>query len=300
MPITLGPNSGTLLRNLASEAKWVREGDYQLADCYASEIEDTLRFLDGAGQFGRFLPRLTDDLRAFNAALAEVRAARVFDELGFRITNWEPPSPTGNPGDLEVTWPPSTAIFVEVKGPDWQSELSPSELRGERKGRGKWVDLEGRSVSPTDSAFDVIRRNALKKFTGLRPNLVVIVDDLFVSPAQARGVIDEKVVEFFREPDVAVLGGILFITLDYVNGQIRYFVNFYENSQPLPTCQLPAGASAELRSISELQNEYRFGRSFSPLSRFFNRGDGGTDAETKDMYTINAEFQRFRDVNLLI
>ena len=146
------------------------------------------------------------------------------------------------------------------------------ELRGARKGKGKWVHLEARAVGLTQSPFDVIRRNALKKLTLTRPNLVVVVDDLFVSPAQARGLIDGKVTDFFLEPEVVALGGILFITPDYIDGRIRYFINFYENSLALRPCQLAPGAVQKLREISELQNQDRIGRSFSPISGLFNKG----------------------------
>jgi hypothetical protein len=251
---------------LASEAKWVRDGDYQLADCYAQEIEEVLRFLDGNGQLGRFRSRLSDDLRARDAALAEGRAGRVLVQLGCHILRWEPPSLTGKPGDLEVEWPGAPPIFVEVKGPDWQSELSTAELRSPRKAQGKWVDLEARAVSPTASPLDVTQRNALKKFSRTRANLVAIVDDLFVSPAQARGVIEGSIREFFLKPEVGVLGGILFVTPDYIAGQIRYFINFYENPLASQPCQLPATLVRNLVEISELQRADRSARMSSPLT----------------------------------
>lgn len=166
--------------------------------------------------------------------------------------------------------PDQRQFFVEVKGPDWQSELAPAELRGTRKTQGKWVDLEGRAVGITTSPFDVIRRNAIKKFTPTRSNLIVIVDDLFVSPAQARGVVEGGVEEFFREPDVDVIGGILFVKADYFEGRIDYFINFYENPVSLETCRLPSNAVQKLVEISELQRADRDGRYPSPLAGLLN------------------------------
>lgn len=58
----------------------------------------------------------------------------------------------------------------------------------ERKALVKYVDGEGRAASPVQIPFKVIRDNALKKFTDDRPNMVVVVDDLMISPAEARGV----------------------------------------------------------------------------------------------------------------
>jgi hypothetical protein len=46
----------------------------------------------------------------------------------------------------------------------------------------KYIDIEGDAVGSHLTAMDVVRRNALPKLTDQTPNLVVVVDDLNVTP----------------------------------------------------------------------------------------------------------------------
>jgi len=98
---------------------------------------------------------------------------------GFSITQWEPEAVAGRPGDLGVAWRESEPIFVEVKGPGWESELKPDERVGSGRAEGKNVDLEVRavdSIGPILYAIDM----SLPKLAAHRCNLVPVVDDLFV------------------------------------------------------------------------------------------------------------------------
>jgi hypothetical protein len=214
-------------------------------------MEIVLQYLDQEGQFERLLSRLRDDTRSRNSTLAEARAARFLHGLGFQILQWEPPSVTGCPGDLLAQMEDPTPIFIEVKAPDWQGELSEDE-RPQRKTLGKHVDAEARAVSPIEMPFQVIRNNALKKFTDDQPNLVVIVDDLFDSPASARGVIEGYVDEFFHDPETARVGGILFLCPQCPVGRpVSYSSNFYHNPAALDRCRLPKAVITILSNRAE-------------------------------------------------
>lgn len=255
MPIALPINAGRHLQRIARDAKWARDGKGTVTDSQAEEIEDTLRFLDGHDQLECRLNRLRGKWRELVAELAEARTGRFLTNLGFQILGWQPPSPTGCLGDLLVRWGSSVPIFVEVKAPDWEGEFE-GELEKEeffkRKSLGKYVDGEGRAASPVEIPFRVIRENALKKFADDRPNLAVVVDDLMMSPADARGIIDGQVREFFREPATARLGGILFLLVERpVGSAVSYVSNFYDNPDALVPCQLSKPAVTTLTDRAE-------------------------------------------------
>jgi hypothetical protein len=255
MPVTIPDSAGPHLREIAPNARWVRDGNYTLSNSWSKEMEDVLRFFDEQKQFKRRLPRLLGKWRELTAELAEGRTGLFLQSHGFHILSWEPASTAGYPGDLLVQWESLTPIFVEVKGPDWEGEFEGHLEKEEfikRKALGKYVDGEGGASSPVEIPFRVIRDNALKKFAGDRPNMVVVVDDLMCSPADARGVIDGQVREFLREPASARVGAILFLRPECpVGGPVRYVSNFYDNPAASVSCQLPKAAVTILTDRAE-------------------------------------------------
>jgi hypothetical protein len=255
MPMALPNNAGRYLRRIAQDAKWARDGKETIPPMWAEELEDTLQFLDGHNQLECRLSRLRGKWRELVAELAEARTGRFLANLGFQILGWQPPSPTGCPGDLLVRWGAAAPVFVEVKAPDWEGEFQ-GELENEefqkRKTLGKYVDNEGGAASPTEIPFRVIRENALKKFADDRPNMAVVVDDLRISPAEARGMIEDHVKQFFQEPQTVRLGAILFVCVEHPAGEpARYLSNFYENRSATSACQLPEAAVAVLTARAE-------------------------------------------------
>jgi hypothetical protein len=186
------------------------------------------------------------------AELAEARTGRFLRDHQFQILEWEPASATGFPGDLLVQLGESASIFVEVKAPDWQGELTSEERLGVRKQHGKFLHAEARAVGLCEMPLRVIEENALKKFTHDRPNLAVVVDDLFSSPAEARGVIEWQIDQFFRKPEVQCLGGILFLLVECPAGRgVRYISNFYDNRAATSACMIPDVAIKVLRECTE-------------------------------------------------
>jgi hypothetical protein len=237
-PLVLGP----LTRLISDGAKWRHQGAFPECQGCADDLERVLNFSELQGQFERFLPRLKDDARSRDSALAEIRTGFLFHRKGFKILRWEPPSGSGKLGDLEIRWGSTEAIFVEVKAPDWEGELSESERTPDRKALGRLVDGEARSVDPIGEAFKVIEENALPKFSDTMPNLVVVVDNYFSSvvghPYQY---LQERAEAELRAPKYSRLGGVLFLKTDVWKSTVEYLVAFVANPNAIRNCSLPTG-----------------------------------------------------------
>jgi hypothetical protein len=172
---------GPLTRTVLDGAAWREESLYPATQVWADKAERIFAFLETQQVFPQFLTRLRAREREKTAALAEARAGFFFHRNGFRISRWEPEEVRGRPGDLEVQWRETEPIFVEVKGPNWEGELTEDERQNGRKELPKYINAEGRAVAPQERVVYAISK-AAPKFAENRPNLVVIVDDLFVSP----------------------------------------------------------------------------------------------------------------------
>ncbi|MFQ5729708.1 MAG: hypothetical protein ACE5GN_05045 [Waddliaceae bacterium] len=85
------------------------------------------------------------------------------------------------PGDLEISWRGTEPLFLEVKCPRWEGELEENERQSGRKEQHKYLNAEVRSMGPVERVVYVVRK-ALPKFDTANVNLVVVVDDLFLSP----------------------------------------------------------------------------------------------------------------------
>lgn len=136
---------GRLTRVIREEARWVGQDDFPASQDWADEVEQVLQHLECHGMFSKFLPALRADNRQRDAAMAEARVAFWFCRNGFRITRWFP-QVTKRAGDLEVVWSDGPAIFVEVKCPTWQSELTKEELQDSRKFEPRYKNGEARSL----------------------------------------------------------------------------------------------------------------------------------------------------------
>jgi hypothetical protein len=182
---------------------------------------------------------LRDNARARDAALAEARVAFFLRRLGFRIVEWEPSAKNGRVGEFTIQWRGGSGILVEVKAPSWQGELTRDELLGDRKAMGKYVDLEARAVDPLELPAKVIAKNAAPKFTEEQPNLVVIADDLFLSPVGTPH-LEERIKRLVADPANRCIGALLFFKAEPYQGEIEYHIRFHPNKSALPDCQLPS------------------------------------------------------------
>jgi hypothetical protein len=210
-----------------------------------------------------------------DARLAEARGAFHLARNGFRIIQWEPPGEGLTKGEALVSLPDSPEVFVEVKQPGWHGELIPRRIAERnalsleakqcflvRKRQDKYIDGEGGAVGSHINAMDVVRRNALPKLTDRIPNLVVVVDDLRVTPVGLPSLSNYVQREFSKpdhDPDdpndrftYERLGGVLFLQPEANNDEaIDYRVDFVVNPAVLPSCALPASVIDVLSRMHE-------------------------------------------------
>jgi hypothetical protein len=170
---------GTLTRAIVDGAVWREKHPFPAHQAWADEIERILSFLQSQDQFGRFQSRLCAWER--DGALAEARAGFYFHRNGFRILQWEPIAVVGIPGDIEISWRDTDPTFLEVKCPSWEGELEKKEIQAGRTEQPKYISAEGRPIDPVERVIYAVGK-VLPKFSPDRTNLVVVVDDLFVSP----------------------------------------------------------------------------------------------------------------------
>ena len=163
-------------------------------------------------------------------------------------------------------------ILVEVKAPDWQGELSTSELLGNRKKLGKWFHLEARATDPLLQPTRVIAKNAVPKLPADRPSLVVIADDLFISPVGTPH-LEHRIGELLRKPGNDVLGGLLFFKTEAYRNELEYTIRFHANPHATAPCRIPADVATGLTASSQSDEARRLRRYSgpSPVARFFRR-----------------------------
>ncbi len=243
---------GPLTRTIADEARWLVEDEFPAHQPWADDVERVLAHLESSGQFHRFLPRLRASAKQRNEALAEARVSFFLHRNGFKILEFEPVGANGKVGELLVQWGETTPVFVEVKAPSWRAELFPDgpptpeqlQIIKERLQKPKHINGEARAINPASEAFDVIGRNALEKLTDRRPNLVVIVDDYFVSAVgipNLQAVAEREMSAEEMSADYVRLGGVLFLNPECFLGrdEIEYRIDYVHNPRALSACQIP-------------------------------------------------------------
>ena len=228
---------GPLTRAILDKAEWRESSKYPAFQEWADEAERLFAFLQAQGIFERFLPRLCAREREKTAAMAEARAGFFFHRNGFRILRWEPEEVTGRPGDLDIQWRNSEAIFVEVKAPDWEGELTERERRDGRKDLPKYINAEVRAIAPQERVLYAIAK-ATPKLAEHRANLVVVVDDLFVSPVEMlKDHLSAAVANHLADPERCLVGGVLLINPVSFGQYVEYRKYFMPNvsaKHPLP------------------------------------------------------------------
>jgi hypothetical protein len=266
--VVLGPRT----RQLLSGAVWEGADAFPASQAWADDVEQVLSFLECEQRLEAFLAtcKSAKTPQHRDACLAEARGAFHLSRHGFRVLQWEPPGEGRKKGEVLVRLAHSPPVFVEIKQPGWQGEtfplrlaerqnLSPEEraLRQERIKKDKYLHLEGGAVGSHLAALDVVRRNALPKLTDRCPNLVVIVDDLKVSPVGMPTLAYHVEREFANpghDPDdpndvftYERLGGLLFLNVEVPLGQdVRYLTDFIPNRNAIPACSLPPSVTFEL------------------------------------------------------
>jgi hypothetical protein len=250
-------SSDILSERMLREARW--KDAYPAHEDWAVELEELLQFLQAHNRLDSFWPRLTGRAQERDDALQEIRVARLLDAAGYPVVLWEPPGNGNYIGEFSVGGvnPP---VFVEVKSPGWEAQLSQEERAAGRAKQEKYQEQELRGGA--DGPWQPIRqsiRKAYPKFRSDQPNLLVIADDRFMSltewgklaPEQAlfiRSAALDSEAGYFTTNQFENLGGIaLFSALNYLQGGLQYKFLLYPNSMAQVETALP---TAFVRSFS--------------------------------------------------
>jgi hypothetical protein len=256
LPILSSVQIGSYTRVMANDAKWRRLDEFPSHQRVADELERLLRFADEIGCFEPRLPRLRGNVRDRSAVLGELLAAFYLHRRGFTILSRDPVGQKGKIGDWSIGFRGGLPLFVEVKAPDWEAELSENERQQGRKGLGKYVDLEARSVAPFEVLMDVIGRNAAPKLLPDTANLIVTADNLFVSIVGMPH-LESRFREWFAKPEFRGVGGILFLRHNESLDPDRVLIRFEENSFADQGNKLPADVIDHLQAQAAIDEDRR-------------------------------------------
>jgi hypothetical protein len=212
----------------------------------ADEAERLFSFAESRGVFDVYLPELTGrSTSQRDSALSELRVAFYFDRNGFRVSDWRP---VGNPpkeGEFTIVGPDGESIFVEVKSPGWESELSQAERISGRTKQEKYLNGEGRTAA-NDEAITFAVDKAYGKFSDRLRNLLVVVDDLFISlrhgtDSWARAALyNPHRKGRFTSPSNDRLGGVSCFWWETNDRDVRYEMPLFVNPYALAPCSLPS------------------------------------------------------------
>ncbi|HLI30890.1 MAG TPA: hypothetical protein VKV79_07325, partial [Terriglobia bacterium] len=181
---------GPLTNRIVKDAKWRRRGgapnsktdDYPSSQAWSDECEQLLGFAQDHGVFDKYLPRLQEDPRQRDAALAELRVASFLDSKGYKpqIGTWKPDGGRYSDGEFKILDRNGASIVVEIKHRTWQSELTDKEIQGGRAKEPKYLGAEARPLDPRKAIQGAIEK-AYAKFKDQTPSLLVVTDNLFIS-----------------------------------------------------------------------------------------------------------------------
>lgn len=204
--IKLGPLSEKLLTGARSTGHG--HDKYPAFQEWADELEQLLEFAVSQNQFERFgNPISKGRAHQRDEAVVELRSAFIFSRNGFPVIAWEPPGAGQSKGEYSLS-ADGQSVFVEVKSPGWEAELSPEEIKAGRTKEPKYVQGDGRAVAPWLQTRECVKR-AYHKFSDDKPNLLLIADDFHVSLAD--------------DLDQVKIG--LFETNPVFGGEAGYFTN---------------------------------------------------------------------------
>jgi len=170
---------GPAARRLVAPDRWTDQ--YPAWPAWAKELDALLLFAEEQGRLADFVPRLESRNTQRDEALNELRVAYFLHHSEFRIVQWEPPGLNGRVGEYLVATP-EKSVFVEVKSPGWEGELSDGERRAGRTKQPKYQQGEGGAFGNWQAVQKCIASDkTYPKFSANQSNLLVIADDLRVS-----------------------------------------------------------------------------------------------------------------------
>lgn len=170
--VRLGPLSSAIYDG----APWAGDG-YPAWQMFADELELLLAFAARAGVLEMYSKELRGRASQRDSAIEELRVANLLKLNGFPITQWRPVGLPPKEGEFLVRGTDGAEIFVEVKSPGWESEITAEERHAGRLQQPKYRGTEafyGNSSAGVRFAID----KAYPKFDPKRVNVLVVADDL--------------------------------------------------------------------------------------------------------------------------
>ena len=136
-----------------------------------------------------------------------------------------------------MRWRASEPIFLEVKGPGWESELTEEEKQAGRQHGPKYINAQARAVGPVEKVMYAVDK-AMPKLDVARCNLVVVVDDLFLSPVDMpRNLLEDQVTRGLQDPSRVLVSAVFLLNpVSYGQGveYRKYFVPNATAARSLP------------------------------------------------------------------
>lgn len=247
----------SLLNLISRDAKWKGRDDFPSTPAWKQEVEKWLEFLKRNNQLERFLPRLKSKPNLRDEALAEINAAFYIDAyLDCPIVDWEPKGSGRSTLEFAFQWNDDIIVLGEVKSPGWEGEIVEEEgINSSRKQEEKIRSGETRRIAPWKNIRETIKK-AYPKFFKDQPSLLIINDDLFVSPLDFPNNIEialfcekgrgehgpESYLSedgYFFTEEYQNLGGILFLQVVQTREKIEYKAKLVRNPKVSPSCHIP-------------------------------------------------------------
>ena len=234
--VRLGPFSSAIYHG----ARWAGDG-YPSHQMFADEFESLLEFAHSCGVLTTYTTELRGRAAQRDSALEELRVGKLLSDAGFPIVEWRPIGLQPKEGEFLVRGSDDADIFVEVKSPGWESEVSQEDRLAGRLRQPKYRGTEafyGNSGAGVRFAVD----KAYPKFHPARRNLLVVADDLLVplgfeSSLWARDALYWEGGKF-TDPTYENLGGVGFLIKQQENyrawSEMRLFLNPHARV-PLPS-----------------------------------------------------------------
>ncbi len=236
----------SLVATVRDGARWRDEKAFPSHQKFSDEVEKVLAFAVAQDRFAAYLPRLRGRWNQFESALAELRVAFYLHRNQFRVQNWEPVGARGVPGEGEfsVAGPSGVLVFVEVKSPGWEGEVSEEERRSGRLKQPKNLYCEGRWVAPWQKVQSAVAK-AYKKLRSDNPNLLIVADDFFVSLQHdtdmqvGAALYAARTEGCFSDRRYENLGGIGIFWIEQNDREIWYGMRLFLNPHASQRCSLP-------------------------------------------------------------
>jgi hypothetical protein len=252
-----GVQLGTLTSTIRDKADWSTEDQFPSDQVWADEVERILSFTQVQGPFEHYLGRLRGRARQRISALAELRVAFFFSRNEFRVVEWEPIGANNREGEFTIRTPAGTGVFVEVKGPSWEAELSHEERASGRKQMPKYLHAEARWVGSWIDIRSAVDK-AYGKFRSDTPNLLIIADDLFVGLEYGTGLnVGLELYEprhggHFTNISRQNLGGVGIFCIKRNHVEVWYEMKLFLNPYALPAVAIPEQFARAFNAVDHI------------------------------------------------